>query len=164
MKKRLISFLLLIFLLPVGCAQKHPSAEQILCALTQNEIGLPAGQIYLASAPPDQAAYLSPELISAMYAGGELPWQLSLCEDYGIFLSSAQHPCEFAVFLCYSRSDTDLLSAMCHARLDALRAHYKGTAYAHYTDSALVVVVGRYVLLLVSCDPENALKVARQVI
>ncbi len=164
MKKRLICFLLLILLFPTGCTQSNATPEQILRALTRAEIGLPAGKLYLASAAQDEEAYLSPELISAMYAGGELPWQLSLCEDYGIFVSSAQHPCEFAVFLCYSRSDTDLLSAMCQVRLDALRAHYKDTAYAHYTDSARVAVVGRYVLLLVSSDPEHALKVARQVI
>ena len=149
----------------VGCAPSSPAPEQVLCALTDAEIGLPTGQLYLSRAEAHEATYLSDGMISTLYGNGELPWQLSLVEDYGIFLSSAQHPCEFAAFLCYSRSDTDLVATMCHARLDALRAHYKGTDYdASYTQNARVAVIGRYVLLIVSSDAEHALRAARRVL
>ena len=165
MKKRGLALLILCcLLLSVGCAPSSPAPEQVLCALTDAEIGLPTGQLYLSRAEAHEATYLSDGMISTLYGNGELPWQLSLVEDYGIFLSSAQHPCEFAVFVCYSRSDTDQVATMCHARLDALRAHYTGTPFASYTQNARVAVVGRYVLLIVSSDADHALNAARRVL
>ncbi len=169
MKKRGLANLILCCLLCcilcfAGCARQLPSPDRVLCALTDAEIGLPPGQTYLASAQAHETAYLSDDMFSTLYGKGELPWQLSLVEDYGIFLSTAQHPCEFAAFLCYSRSDTDLVAAMCQERLDLLRAHYNGTQYASYTQGARVAVVGRYVLLLVSSDADHALDAARRVL
>ncbi len=155
--------LLLVFTL-CGCAKENATAAQVLDALVESEIGLPAGQIHLSCAPEDSAAYLSPELMAALYGEGELPWQLSLAQDYGIFLNTAQHPCEFAVFRCYARSDTDEIAAMCLSRLDALRIHYKNTQYASHTQNARVVVIGKYVLLLISNDPEHALDAAERVL
>ena len=165
MNKRILSLILMICLcLLVGCAKENATAAQVLDALVGAEIGLPAGQIYLGSAPKDSDAYLPPDMIAALYGQGELPWQLSLAEDYGIFLSTAQHPCEFAAFRCYARSDTDDIAAMCLTRLDALRIHYKDTQYASYTQNAQVVVIGKYVLLLISSDPAHALRAAERVI
>lgn len=165
MKKRIFSILLLcVLLLSAGCAGQRVPAEQVLLALTRGEVGLPPGQIYLSASERHEASYLPSELISALYGKGELPWQLALIEDYGIFLSTAQHPCEFAVFRCYAKSDTDAVAAMCHARLDVLRAHYKGTQYASYTESARVVIMGKHVLLLVSADPQAAQQTAKQVL
>lgn len=135
---------------------------EVLDAMIGAEIGLPAGQIYLASAPEDGEAYLSPDLTAALYGQGEPPWQLALVEDYGMWLSSAQHPCEFAVFRCYARSDTDEIAAMCTSRLADLRAHYKDSQYASYLQNAQVVVIGKYVLLLISADAQHALNTARR--
>lgn len=177
MRKRVLLGLILgMMLLSAACARSDATPAQVLDALTKAEIGLPAGQVYLASAPEDDAAYLSPDLMAALYGQGELPWQLSLIEDYGLFLSTAQHPCEFAVFRTYARSDTDEVAAMCHARLDTLRAHYKAAQaatqsaaqyaepYAHYVRDARVVVIGKYVLLIVSSDADHALRTAKGVI
>lgn len=165
MKKRLLAFLLLSILFLSACSRTQTACpEQVLSALTEAEIGLPAGQLYLSSAPEDDAAYLSPDLMAALYGQGEPPWQLSLVEDYGIFLSTAQHPCEFAVFQTYAHSDTDDVAAMCCTRLDALRIHYKDTQYAYYLQQARVIVIDKYVLLLVSSDTENALRAARRVL
>ncbi len=161
-KLRVPLLILSILLLLCGCAKEQATAAQVLDALVAAEIGLPAGQIHLSAAPEDSAAYLSPELMAALYGEGELPWQLSLAEDYGLFLSTAQHPCEFAVFRCYARSDTDEIAAMCLARLDTLRIHYKDTQYASHTQNARVVVIGKYVLLLISSDPEHALGAAER--
>jgi hypothetical protein len=162
--KTLPLLLLLPLLFLCSCARADASSAQVLSALIDAEIGLPAGQIYLSSAPEDDASYLSPDLVAALYGEGELPWQLSLLEDYGLFLSTAQHPCEFAVFRTRSRSDTDEIAAMCLARLDALRIHYKDTQYASYTQNARVVVIDKYVLLLISSDTEHALRAAERVI
>lgn len=165
MFKRIFSLFLIFCLFSLSaCSHHSPTPEQVLCALIEAEIGLPPGQIYLVSAEAHEDSYLSDDTISDLYGNGELPWQLSLVQDYGIFLSSAQHPCEFAVFLCYSRSDTDQVATMCHARLDTLRAHYKGTEYESHTQNARVAVVGRYVLLIISSDAENALRSARRVL
>ena len=163
-KLRVLLLVLSILLLLCACAKEHATAAQVLDALVKAEIGLPAGQIYLSAAPEDDAAYLSPDLVAALYGEGELPWQLSLLEDYGLFLSTAQHPCEFAVFRVRARSDTDDVAAMCLARLDTLRMHYKDSAYAAYLQNARVVVSGNYVLLLISSDPDHALRAAQRVL
>ena len=163
-KLRVLLLVLSILLLLCACAKEQATAAQVLDALVKAEIGLPAGQIYLSAAPEDDASYLSPDLVAALYGEGELPWQLSLLEDYGLFLSTAQHPCEFAVFRVRARSDTDNVAAMCLSRLDALRIHYKDTQYASYTQSARVVVIGKYVLLLISSDPDHALRAAQRVL
>lgn len=165
MEKRILSILLLcILLLPMGCARQEVSVEQVLLALTESEVGLPPGQICLSHSEPHRDSYLPDELMAALYGKGEPPWQLALIENYGIFLSTAQHPCEFAVFRCYAKSDTDAVAAMCHARLDDLRAHYKGTQYASYPESARVVIMGKHVLLLVSADPQAAQQTAKRVL
>ena len=161
-KLRVLLLVLSILLLLCACAKEQATAAQVLDALVKAEIGLPAGQIYLSAAPEDDASYLSPDLVAALYGEGELPWQLSLLEDYGLFLSTAQHPCEFAVFRVRARSDTDDVAAMCLSRLDALRIHYKNTQYASYTQNARVVVIGKYVLLLISSDPDHALRAAQR--
>ena len=164
MDKRFYVCLLILPLLLCACARTDAAPEQILSALLDAEVSLPAGQVYLASAPKESDAYLAPDLMAALYGEGEPPWQLSLVEDYGIFLSTAQHPCEFAVFRTYARSDTDDLAALCCARLDALRIHYKDTPYAAYLQEARVVVIGKYVLLLISSDPDHALRAAQRVL
>lgn len=165
MKHRTLTLSLMISLLLLGgCGRQKVSALQVLTALVEAEVGLPAGQIYLVSAKEDEAAYLPSDMMAALYGEGELPWQLSLVEDYGIWLSSAQHPCEFAVFRCYARSDTDEVATMCTARLDGLRAHYKGSPYASYLQNAQVVIIDKYVLLLISADAQHALDTARRVI
>ena len=163
-KLRVLLLALSILLLLCACAKEQATAAQVLDALVKAEIGLPAGQIYLSAAPEDDASYLSPDLVAALYGEGELPWQLSLLEDYGLFLSTAQHPCEFAVFRVRARSDTDDVAAMCLSRLDALRIHYKNTQYASYTQNARVVVIGKYVLLLISSDPDHAQRAAQRVL
>ena len=163
-KRILLLFLTIPLILLCSCAHADPTPAQVLDALTKAEIGLPAGHVYLSAAPEDHEAYLSPDLMAALYGEGELPWQLSLIEDYGLYLSTAQHPCEFAVFRTYARSDTDDVAAMCHVRLDALRAHYKDTQYAYYVHNARVIVIGKYVLLLISSDTEHALRAAKGVI
>ena len=164
MFKKLHIFLLIFPLLLCSCARTDASVAEVLDALIEAEIGLPAGQVYLASAPEESEAYLPPDLMAALYGEGEPPWQLSLVEDYGIFLSTAQHPCEFAVFRTLAHSDTDELAAMCCARLDDLRIHYKNTPYAAYLENARVVVLGNYVLMLISSDPDHALRAAERVL
>ena len=159
-----IMIIAILFFSLTACTQHEATPEQVLSALTEAEIGLPPGQIYLARSEKHEPAYLPEDLICSLYGNGELPWQLSLVEDYGIFLSSAQHPCEFAAFLCYSRSDTDLVATMCHTRLDTLRAHYKGTKFESYTQNARVAVIGKYVLLIISSDAEHALSAVGRVL
>ena len=160
MKRLLLFWLALSLLSCTGCAQRQATASQVLDALVRAEIGLPAGQSYLSAAPEDDPAYLPPALMSTLYGQGEPPWQLALIEDYGIWLSTAGHPCEFAVFFCYARSDTDEVAAMCRARLDDLCAFYQNTQYAAYLQNAKVAISGKCVLLLISSDPEHALRTA----
>ena len=163
MSRRALAWALIFALILLsGCGGREVSVKSVLLALTEAEVGLPAGQAYLASAQEDEVCYLPPDLTAALYGQGEPPGQLALVEDYGMWLSSAQHPCEFAVFRCYARSDTDVVAAMCTSRLDDLRAHYKDSQYASYLQNAQVVVIGKYVLLLISADAQHALDTARR--
>ena len=69
--------------------------------------------------------------------------------------------CEFSVFLCDSNADTDAVAQMCLRRLSYLKSYWKDTEDASYLQNASVTVRGRWVVLCVSSDPENAIRAFR---
>ena len=66
-KLRVLLLVLSILLLLCACAKEQATAAQVLDALVAAEIGLRAGQIYLSAVPEDDASYLSPDLVAALY-------------------------------------------------------------------------------------------------
>ena len=119
MKTKIISTLLAIFLLfsvfcLPSCSRNMPSTKDILIAMTAAEVGLPSGRVYLSSAEPGSENYTPPALLASLYGGGSAPIEQSEWVEFAIFLPTAQHPCELAVFLCQSdQSASDTAKMLC---------------------------------------------------
>ena len=164
--RRCVLILLIIsaLLLPLpSCAMSTAEPLDVLEKIKSAEIPLPAGNIYFSSAAAGEEGYLPPSLAAAMF-GGESPEELSLAESYAFFISAGKLPSEFLVFRCYAASDTPSVASLCHARLDALRSYYTDTEHSHYTENATVTIIGKYVIMAVSSDPENAISAAKKAI
>ena len=143
---------------------KLPSCKEILYEMMESEIGLPAGNVYYMHANEGDDGYLSDYLIYALYGDGEKPVMADGWLDLAVFLPSSAHPCEMAVFLCDGEDTaTDTARMLCR-RLDVVRAVKHTPEYANYFESATVTVIRNYVLLVVSSDTENAIRVASKII
>ena len=158
----------LILLLPfsfVACGrQENTSCREILHAMTEAEIGLPSGKVYSMKAARGDDEYLSEHLINSLYGDGSTPVMADGWLDLALFLSSSAHPCEMAVFLCNSRNTANDTARMLCRRLDVIRHTKSDCELSCYFDSASVTVKGNYVLLVISSDTENILKVASKAI
>ena len=155
---------LLIFSLPSCKKEDLSSCEAILSEMMENEVGLPAGKIYLMHANEGDENYLSDYLMFALYGDGEKPVMADGWLDLAVFLPSSDHPCEIAVFLCDCEDTaTDTARMLCR-RLDMIRTAKHKTEYSHYFESATVTVVRNYVLFVISSDSENAIKAASKII
>ncbi len=151
-----------------------PTAEQVLSAMqTAMEAagGAPDGRMYSRQASPDSRDYLGDTLLSALYgeaARGLLTVGVDgtapAVGDAAIFLSTAPHPAELAVFRCSDARGVTTAAKLCRARLDLIRRAWDDTAYAALVARGTVTVEGSYVLLIVAEDPDTALYAARGVI
>ena len=148
------------FLIP-SCAQKELiPCREILEALTNAEIGLPAGQIYDLAATEGDDEYLDERLINSLFGEGASPPMRSGWIDLALFLPSSSHPCEFAIFLCDTPDTaTDTARILCR-RLDIVKTSKKDDVNSYILDSATVTIIGNYVLLIISSDTQNAIKIA----
>lgn len=157
------SFLILLFSFS-SCSNKKnspTSCRDVIYALTSCEVGLPAGSIYCLTAEYGSDEYLTDSLISSLLGNGKMP---EICEswvDAAFFLSLKDHPCEFAVVRCENRD-----AALDTAKL--LSAHLASSKLlkgpSDYFDKAKVTVIGNYALLIVSSDPDKALKIAKSLL
>ncbi|MBQ8432931.1 MAG: hypothetical protein IJX28_08625 [Clostridia bacterium] len=159
--KRLFLVLLCLPLLLAGCGAKPPDAAAAMEALCQSQASLPAGQIYVLSAPTDDAAHPSDTLLSALFGNGRMPIALDLVEDAAFFLSYAS-PCELAVFYCKTADGTEDVAKMCLQRLDTLKHYWTDDASVALLERAGVTVRGTLVLLYVCNDPDAALRAFRR--
>ena len=158
----LISVIRLLIFNTVSCSQKaEPSCRELIVALTDSEIALPAGKIYSMSAPEGDDEYLSISLLSSLYGNGSEPALLDCWLDCAVFLSRGEHPCEFAVFLCDSHnSATDTARLLCN-RLDLIRHAKSSENYCDMLEGATVTVSENFVALIVSGDTPRAVAVLR---
>ena len=162
----LAAFFVILLLFPLSscAASSTPDCREILTAMTDAEIGLPAGKTYSLRAKKGDDEYLSEHLLNSLYGDGERPVMADGWIDIAIFLSLSDHPCEFAVFLCDSKDTaTDTARMLCR-RLDAIRTTKSEGEYARLTENATVTVIGNYALLIISSDTENAIKSASKII
>ena len=154
--------LLTLCLLLSACIRTDTvSPHQVLEALCQAETPLPAGRIYVLSAPQDSTRHPSDNLLAATFGNGCLPPEMDQVADAAFFLSYT-HPCELAVFHCKTADGTDQVAEMCLRRLDSIKQYRTNSsteeAYAAYLENACVTVRGKWVILLVSSDPATALR------
>ena len=145
-----------------ACGGSKSSPEEVLKAICQSQSDLPAGRLYVLSAPSDDARHPDDGWLFAMFGKEELPATLSLVED-AAFFSSYTHACEFAVFLCKSAKGTSAVSQLCLQRLNTLKLYWEA---AENNDTPLqnagVTVRGKWVILYLCKDPDAALRAFRR--
>ena len=104
--------------LPSCGAGERAASLDVVSSLVENEVGLPSGQIYSSNAEEGDDGYVSDELLCALYGEGKMPPEKDEWIEFSFFLSTAQHPCELAVFLCSSPdSASDTAHLLC-SRID----------------------------------------------
>ena len=166
--KRLLALILMCALLTLAatsCSQKEkPSCRELVEILTNTEISLPAGSIFSLSAKEGENEYASDSLLSALYGNGEIPPLRECWIDGAMFLSSNDHPCEFAVILCNSHdAATDTARLLCR-RIDAIRTTKNKPEYKELIENATVTVRGNYVVFIISSDSKSAFKAIKKVL
>ena len=144
-----------------------PTAWEVL-AVMQNTMResaqtLPDGCTYTRAVAPDDPAYLSDILLTALM--GEAAPELTVdgvdpapIGDIALFLSETPYPCELAVLRCSDARSTTTAAKLCRARLDTLRRAYARTEWADLVERGTVSVQGSYVLLVVCEDPRSVVR------
>lgn len=167
MKKTAALFLALLLLISLltSCAngKKAPSCLSVLEAMVDAEVGLPAGRIYSLS-PDEDGDFLSESLIKALYGNGSLPAVSASWIDCATFISTLGHPCELAVVYCTDRNAAEDTARLFGSRLNSLRALKSDEQYGNMLDHAQISICGNFVLMIISSDPDNALKIAKKLI
>ena len=165
MKRVIVLCLCIILLFLSSCAQKELiPCREILGKLVDAEIGLPAGQIYDLAAFEGDDEYLDERLINSLFGEGGSPPMRSGWIDLALFLPTSSHPCEFAIFLCDTPDTaTDTARILCR-RLDIINSLKTDDESSSILDSATVTIIGNYVLLIISSDAQNAIKIATKLI
>ncbi len=155
-------FLLISLLSSCSNEKKAPCCLTVLEAMTLAEVGLPAGRIYSLDSEDD--GYLSDSLIKALYGNGSLPAIAQSWIDCAVFISTLGHPCELAVVYCTDRNAAEDTARLFGSRLNSLRALKSDEQYGNMLDLAQISIRGNFVLMIISSDPDNALKIAKKLI
>ena len=135
----------------------------VLNALTEAEIGLPAGKIYSSSAKEGDDGYISDSLLASLLGNGEMITLFDSWLDYAFFLPSGDHPCEFVVILCDTPTSAKDTARLLSRRLNTLRSANKASGnreHDAYLENAAVMINRNYVLLIISSDTETLKKKA----
>lgn len=166
--KRTFALLLCIifcfFALPSCAKRENPPCRDILSAIMETEIDVPAGKIYNLRAPRGNDEYLEERVINSLFGDGSSPPMRQGWLDLALFLPTSAHPCELAVFLCDTPDTaTDTARLLCR-RLDTIRSAKANTEYSQMLSLATVTIIDNYVLLTISRDPALAIRTARSMI
>ena len=168
MKKTAALFLTVFLLISLLCScadeKKAPSCLSVLEAMTSAEVGLPAGRIYSLSVSDTDDGYLSASLIKSLYGNGSLPAVSESWIDCAVFISTLGHPCEFAVVYCSDRNAAEDTARLFSSRLNSIKSLKSDEEYSNMLDRAQISICGNFVLMTISSDPQNALKIAKKLI
>ena len=166
--KRLLTLMLSVLIICTSLcscgAKDYAPCRDVLGALIESEVGLPAGKIYDMSAAEGDGEFLSDSLLCSLLGNGTMPPVSSSWIDGALFLSLGSHPCEFAVFLCDSSDATQDTARLFCSRLDSVKTLKGDGKYASMLDSARVCIIRNYVVLIISSDGDTAESVARKII
>ena len=145
-----------------GCTTHAPSPKEVLDAVCRSQPSLPAGRIYVLSAPSDDAKQLPPGWLASAFDQSLLRAALPMIKD-AAFFSSYTHACEFAIFLCQGVKGADAVSRLCLQRLNTLKLYWEGAENSDTPpQNASVTVRGSWVILCFCKDPEAALRAFRR--
>ena len=168
MKRTAALFLTVFFTLfaLTSCSDEMQSAacRDVLAAMTQTEISLPAGRYYSLSLPENNREHLDKSLISQLFGNGSYPAVADDWIDCALYLSLSESPCEFAVILCKSRDAAHDTAMLMHVRLSAIKHTKTAPEYASMLDNASVTLMGNYAFLIISSDEGSALRAAKRAI
>ena len=167
----------------VGCkSPAKASAYDVLSAMiAATPSAIPAGDVYVLSAD------VASGTLMPMNASDSPPWRVAddslllaafgrdgsgetgeiselsqeIVDSGAMFFSTAAQPCEFMVFRCVSRSDTDLVAELMLHRLDTLRRQYRDTEQQAIVENARVVILGKYVVFAVAVNAQDAIETAK---
>lgn len=167
---RKISFFIVISILLCSlnsCAlreKEYIPCLDILTAMIEGEIGLPAGKHYSYEYDEGEEGYISDSLCAALFGNGSYPEEAEGWLDMAFFIPTASHPCEFTVIYCNSPDSCEDTASLLCRRLGILRSAWEDDPLKKYVDNAAVCIIGNYVLLIVSSDTPTAQKIASEAI
>ncbi len=163
MKRSAALFLAILLLLSffAACSGADPknTCRDMVAAMAGNEKALPKGRYYSLSAPEGDAEYLSRSLISSLLGNGSYPKVGEGWLDAALYLSLGDHPCEFAVIYCRDRDTAEDTAKLFCTRLELIKITKTAPEYQKMIEEARVEVRGNYALLVISSDPDKALKI-----
>ena len=168
----LIALLLLMPILSSCLIGNSPDTSAVLSEMQKTAGDLPAGNTYTTKSTPGAHDHLSESLLTALYGTNGYPEVFGRAESISLWISSGLHACEFAVFLCSNRRDTEEIADLCLGRIDTMQ-HFVNANSAKLSleeassanlKEATVAVVGRYVIMAVSSDAKSAVSAAKEMI
>jgi hypothetical protein len=113
--------------------------------------------LYSSLATEGEKKYFSEEQKKDMFGEKRAHECFALVEEYAIYVSTCEIK-EIAVFKCYSSSDTDIVSAMCLERADALSVVLNSISALDKKQKAHVEIHGDYVLFSFADRSEALIK------
>ena len=178
MLQRLLLCVIASVCLMTGCASRPPvSTSDVLDAMYKAASGRPSGQIRVRgeSHADKDASYLTDELLAALYGADCLSWfegqelangtvSTPIVDQVAMYLATAKHPFEIAVFRCTDSAGTLSAAKQCRRRLNAIQQSWNGTDKEDYCRLGCVEIIDNYVILIVAADPDFLLDAARRII
>ncbi len=149
MRRLLCGLILLLVLLLQACAGREAPTPREVCDRLAESGLLGAGVLYDSLASADDAAYLDPALLAALYARTDGSCDAEDIAAVALYLgSSAREHRELAVFACRGRDAAREVASLCRGRA-ALIADAVGTA-------PRILLYGETVVFLALPEPAEA--------
>lgn len=166
MKKLLCYILIFCTLLFTSCGKNENHA--LLCyemvqALCEEELSLPAGIIYSSRAKEGDDGYIKKQLLASILGNGKQLDIFNFWDDIAIFLPSGASACEFIVIHCIDSKNIQDTARLLSTRLNDLK-NSKGKKYPEYFEKCEILTIKNYVIMTVSRDVPNTHKVAKEII
>lgn len=161
--KRIILLFLTLALPLSACsrAPQLPNTEKLIIAMCQAEIGLPAGEIYSTDVDGSSPRFLTDRLLASYFGDPNIEKHSAAWLSCSIFLSSSDHPCEFAVILCQTPESLTDTARLLASRLDSIKRN-ANEKFSSYTEQAAVITYKNYAILIVSGNTDAAVKAMRK--
>ncbi len=158
--KKLLTFLMALFLIFLSACSKTSSPAEIFSAFTDRYGELPVGMLYDSEREEWEEGYISDKLIENLYSctrdTGEMEHVLSFCVYLG---ARSDEFYEIGIFICNSHSEAEQVAKMCLKRIDTareLRSKTEGEIGLSSLDGAFVRVSGEVCVYSMMPDNEAA--------
>ncbi len=159
----LIFIVISLFVSSAACSRtpEMPKTHTAVEALCDAEINLPAGTIYSTDFEADSPQYLSCELLASYFGVPDIEKYSKDFTSCSIFLPSGRHACEFAVIYCSNPDSLVDTARLLQARIDSAKRYHKSD-FSDYLSGARVITRKNLAVLIISNDPDMAIKVLKK--